>query len=90
MVALQVFRLLGDPFGHKIIDAALHVTRRILLQTCHHQVLLVNDTPVIQPLLAVQDLHQGRFTGAVTAYQTDTFVIFDMQFCVIKKRCVAE
>ncbi len=90
VVTFQVFRLLSDPLGHKIIDTALHVTWRILLQTRHHQVLLVHDTSVIQTLLTVQDLHQGRFTCAVTAYQTDTFVIFDMQLCIIEKRCVAE
>ena len=90
VITLEILGLLFDTLGNEIIHAALNITRRILLQTRHNQILLINDTPVVKPLLTVQDLHQRRFTCAVTANQADAFVIFDMQFCIIKKRRIAE
>jgi hypothetical protein len=90
VIALQVFSLLRDPFRHEIVNAAGHVTRRILLQAGDNQILLVNNAPVIQALFAVEDFHQRGFTRAVTAHQTDALVIFDMQLCIIEKRRVAE
>lgn len=90
VIPLQVFGLLGDPFGDKIIDAARDVARRILLQTRNDQILLIDDTPIVQALLTVEDLHQRGFTRAVTAHQTDAFVVFDVQFCIVEKWRIAE
>ena len=86
VITLQVFGLLGDPLRHEIVHAAGHVTRWILLQAGDNQILLVNNTPVIQALLAVEDFHQRGFTRAVTAHQADALVIFDMQLCIVEKR----
>ncbi|VFT75626.1 Uncharacterised protein [Klebsiella aerogenes] len=90
MVGLQVSGLFGDPFGDEIVHRTGNVARRILLQTRDDQILFINNTPVIQPLFTVKDLHQGRFTGAVAPNQTDAFVIFDMQFSIIQQRRIAE
>mgnify|MGYP000246324211 CR=1 FL=1 len=90
MVGLQVGRLLGDAFRDKIVHRTGDITRRILLQTRHNQILLINNTPIVKTLFTVQDLHQRRFARAITANQTDPLVIFDMQFSIIKKRRIAE
>lgn len=90
MITLQVFSLLRDTFGNKIVNAAGHVTRRILLQARDDKILLVNNTPVVQALFAVEDFHQRGFTRAVTADQTDALVVLDVQFCIVEKRRVAE
>ena len=90
MVGFQISRLLGDPFGDKIVYRTSNVPRRILLQTRHDQVLFINDASVIQPLFAVEDLHQGRFTGAVASDEADAFVIFNMQLGIIQQRRIAE
>ena len=90
VITLQIFSLFLNTFSNEVIDAALNITRRILLQTRHNQVLLINNTPVVKTLFTVEDLHQRRLTCAITANQTDAFVIFDMQFCIIKKRRIAE
>ena len=90
MVGLQVRRLLGNTFRDKIVHRTGDITRRILLQTRDDQILFINNTPIVQTLLAVEDFHQGRFAGAVTPYQADAFVIFDMQFSVIQQRRIAE
>ena len=90
MIPLQVFSLFLNTFGNEVIHAALDVTRRILLQTRDDQILLINNTPIVKTLFTVQDLHQRRFARAVTAYQTDAFVILDMQFRIIKKGRIAE
>ena len=90
MIALEINRLLRNPFGDEIVNASLYVTRRILLQTRHNQILLVNDTPVVQPQLTVEDFHQRRFARAVTAYEADAFVVLNVQFGIIEKRRVAE
>ncbi len=90
MIALEIFRLFFDTFGDKVIDATRNITGRVLLQTRDDQILFINNTPIVQTLFAVEDLHQGGFPGAVTPHQTDAFVIFDMQLCVIEKRRVAE
>lgn len=90
VITLEVLRLLFNPFGHKVVDAARDITRRILLQTCHDQILFVHDAAIIQPLFAVEDFHQRRFARAVTSYQTDTFVILDMQFGIIEEGRIAK
>ena len=90
MVGLQVGRLLGDAFRDKIVHRTGDITRRILLQTRHNQILFINNAPVIQPLLAIEDLHQGRFTGAVASDEADALVIFDMQLGIIQQRRIAE
>lgn len=90
MIALQVFSLFRNPFRDEIINRARYVTRRVLLQAGDDQILLVNDTTVIQTLLAVEDFHQRGFTRAVTAYQTDAFVVFNMQFSIIEKWRIAK
>ena len=90
VITLEVNRLFCNPFGDKIVDATLHVARRILLQTRHNQILLINNTPIVKTLFTVQVLHQRRFARAITANQTDPLVIFDMQFSIIKKRRIAE
>ena len=86
VIALQVFGLLRDPLRHEVVHAAGDMARRVLLEAGDNQILLVHDAAVIQPLLAVEDFHQRGFTRAVTANQTDAFVIFDMQLCIIEKR----
>ncbi len=90
MVGLEVFGLFFHPFRHKVIYRAGNIARRVLLQTRHHQVLFKDDATVIQRLLPVNDLHQGRFACAVTADQTDAFVFFDMQLGIVEQRRIAE
>ena len=90
MIALQVFSLLRNPFCNEIINGTRHVTRRVLLQTGNNQILFVNNTAVIQALFTVEDFHQRGFTRAVTAYKTDAFVVFNMQFSIIEKWRIAK
>ena len=90
MITLQVFSLLRHAFGNKIINAASDISRRVLFPTCDHQILLIDDATIVQRQLMVNDFHQGRFTGPVTPYQTDTLIFFDMQFSIIEQRRVAE
>ncbi len=90
MIALQVFSLLRDTFRNEIVHAAGHVARWILLQAGDNQILFVNNPPVIQALFTVEDFHQRGFTRAIAAHQTDALVIFDVQFGIIEKWCVAE
>ena len=90
VIGFKVLGLLFHALRHKVIDGAGNIARRILLQTRHHQVLLENDAAVIQRLLPVNDLHQGRFACAVTADQTDALVLFDMQLGVVEQWRIAE
>ncbi len=85
-----MLRLLGDAFGHKVIHRTGDIARWILLQARNDQILFVNNATIVERLFAVDDFHQRRFTGAVTAYQADALILFDMQFCVVQQRRVAE
>ena len=83
MIRLQVFRLLRDAFGHEVEHAAADITRRILLQACHDQILFVDHPAVVQRDLFAEDLQQRGLTGAVAPDQTHALVVFDMNFGVV-------
>ncbi|MNF11685.1 hypothetical protein D3C80_2129500 [compost metagenome] len=70
--------LFEHTFRDEIKHRTFNIARRILLQTRHNQILLIHNAPVIERHFTVEDFHQRRFTGAVTANQTDALIRLDV------------
>ena len=62
---------------HHIKYAALSIRRHLLYQTSYGQAWLFLQIPVIGLNFVGNQLHQGRFTGAIAAHQTEPFTRFN-------------